>query len=300
MSRSSRTGQVQYSLMVDERGGILDDLLVSRHPSGLYGIVCNASNRAKVIAQLDRLRGARAAALGDQTTSTAMLAVQGPQALATVQKVVARIENGPPLARLKFYHEASGAARDDVSAADVTVSRTGYTGEDGFELIVPGGDASRLWEALLAAGREFGIRPCGLGARDTLRFEAAMPLYGHELSETINPFEAGLGRFVKLDKGEFVGREALRALEKTTDRKRIGLALEGKRIARQDQAVRHEGRSVGLVTSGTYSPTLDRSLAMAYVEPALAAPGARLTVDVRGYAVPATVVLLPFYHRAKP
>jgi aminomethyltransferase len=150
---------------------------------------------------------------------------------------------------------------------------------------------------LLDAGAKYGITPCGLGARDTLRFEAAMPLYGHELSETINPFAAGVGWAVKLDKGEFVGREALRAAKANPGQARVGLLLQGKRIARQGSGVLRDGRPIGTVTSGTFSPTLGQSLAMAFVEPSAAAPATSVVVDVRGHEEPAQVVKLPFYRR---
>jgi aminomethyltransferase len=296
-------GQIQYSLMTDDRGGILDDILVYRTSGAESGpsrpnflVVCNASNRQTVVDQFLRHRDGRDAELADATTDTAMIAVQGPAALETLQRLVHE-----PLAEMKYYHVRVGHlhARDGSKICEPGVSRTGYTGEDGFELITHGANAVPVWEALMEAGREFGIRPCGLGARDTLRFEAAMPLYGHELSESINPYEAGLGRFVKLDKGEFIGREALRALKDAPGRTRVGLALAGKRIARQDQAVLRGGEQVGFVTSGTFAPTLERSLAMAYVDPSCAAPGTRLTVDIRGHSEAAEVVPLPFYRRAR-
>jgi aminomethyltransferase len=281
-------GQVHYSLMARDDGGVLDDVLVYRLPEA-YGLVCNASNRPKVVAQLERLRAGRDAALVDETLETAMIAVQGPVALEVVRRVV-----DAPLAAVTYYHLVTGR----VLGAGALASRTGYTGEDGFELIVPRGLAEAAWTALLEAGRPFDVVPCGLGARDTLRFEAAMPLYGHELSETITPYEAGVGWAVKLDKGPFVGRDALRTLKSHPGRTRVGLALEGKRIAREGCPVSSDGRPVGTVTSGTFSPTLNQSLAMALVEPAASAVDHRLTVDVRGHSEPARVVPLPFYRRA--
>jgi aminomethyltransferase len=179
------------------------------------------------------------------------------------------------------------------------VSRTGYTGEDGFELIVPAREAERVWEALLKSGQAHGIRPCGLGARDTLRFEAAMPLYGHELNEAVNPYAAGLGWAVKLEKGEFVGRDALRGFKANPGQVRIGLRLEGKRIARQGSEIFHDGVPAGLITSGTFSPTLQQSLAMALVDPSASGEGALVDVDVRGHHESARVVKLPFYRRPK-
>jgi aminomethyltransferase len=180
---------------------------------------------------------------------------------------------------------------------DTVISRTGYTGEDGFEVIVGDRAAQEVWEALLESGRPHGIIPCGLGARDTLRLEAAMALYGHELTEEIDPFSAGLGWAVRLDKGDFVGREALRLRKENPPLARIGLILDGKRIARQGATVLSGEREVGLITSGTFSPTLQASIAMALVSPDARAVGTGLSVDVRGHRESARVVKLPFYKR---
>jgi aminomethyltransferase len=218
-----------------------------------------------------------------------MIAVQGPRALETLQPLF-----NQPLAGIRYYHSTMGRLLDRL---DTVISRTGYTGEDGFELIVGAGAAEEVWEALLESGRPHGIAPCGLGARDTLRLEAAMPLYGHELTEEIDPFSAGLGWAVKLDKAEFVGREPLRALKENPSRVRIGLVLEGKRIARQGATVLDGGREVGLATSGTFSPSLQASIAMALVSPEARAIGTGLSVDVRGHRESARVVKLPFYKR---
>ncbi len=282
-------GQIQYSLMVNDRGGVLDDVLVYRLPEGGFAMVCNASNRETVLGQLERTRGARTASLEDRTGSLAMIAVQGPLALETVVRVVEG-----PLPALNYYHCTEANLGDGTR---ILVSRTGYTGEDGFELIVPADRAEPVWTALLEAGSEHGILPCGLGARDTLRFEAAMPLYGHELSEEINPYEAGVGWAVKLSKGDFVGREALQTFKRSPGRTRVGLSLEGKRIARQGATVLRGDEPVGVVTSGTFAPTLGQSLAMALVDPTASGLGTALTVDVRGHAEACKVVPLPFYRR---
>jgi glycine cleavage system T protein (aminomethyltransferase) len=280
--------QIQYSLVPNEQGGLIDDILVYRQQYGYY-VVCNASNRASVVAQLERHREGAEGNFHDRTLDTAMIAVQGPRALATVQPLF-----NQPLEPLKYYHLTMGLVVGDVTAV---VSRTGYTGEDGYELIVPASHAERVWTAIIDSGREHGIVPCGLGARDTLRFEAAMPLYGHELGESINPYAAGVGWAVKLDKGNFVGRDALRAWKSNPGQARIGLRLDGKRIARQGASVLNDGRTVGLVTSGTFAPTLQASLAMALVEPTVCSAGTKLVVDVRGHEEPATIVELPFYRR---
>ena len=284
-----KEGQIQYSLMANEHGGVIDDVLVYRLPVG-YCVVCNASNRGQVVAQLERHRPAKpGTTLSDRTRETAMIAVQGPLALDALQPLFNK-----SLGPLRYYHTILGRVVDSV---DATVSRTGYTGEDGFELIIQAGEAARIWEALSETGSARNVVPCGLGARDTLRFEAAMPLYGHELSETINPFAAGVGWAVKLDKGEFVGRDALRTFKHDPGQTRVGLRLEGKRIARQGTSVLHGGQAAGSVTSGTFAPTLGQSLAMALVDRRAAAVGATLTVDVRGHLEPAQVVKLPFYQR---
>lgn len=285
-------GQIQYSLMVDDAGGVLDDILVYHAPDDGYSIVCNASNRAKVVDQLKRHKpGGGKTQLLDWTMATTMIAVQGPRAISILPRLC-----DTPLGRLGYYRAISA----NVLSAKCLVSRTGYTGEDGFEISFAEEMAVQIWEGLLDAGRAEGIVPCGLGARDTLRFEAAMPLYGHEMDETVNPYEVGLGWAVKLDKGDFVGRDALRAMKDKPERKRVGLALNGKRIARQGAAVLDGGRPVGVVTSGTFAPTLQKSLAMALVEPGVSAVGTSLQVDVRGQTGPAEVVALPFYRRTDP
>ena len=286
-------GRIQYSLVCNETGGIVDDVLVYRLTDGdAFGLVCNASNRERVVAQFVA-HAVADAIMADSTLETAMIAVQGPSALSTVQQVF----DGPPLAQQKYYSHASGQVLGTVASA----SRTGYTGEDGFELIVHRDVAEAAWLALLEAGHARGIRPCGLGARDTLRFEAAMPLYGHELDASINPFAAGLGAFVKLDKGDFNGRDALARAAGAPGGSRIGLALGGRRIARQGSTVLRGGQPIGRVTSGTFAPTLGRSLAMALVTvPDAPAEGLELAVDVRGQLEAAEVVPLPFYRRPRP
>jgi aminomethyltransferase len=280
--------QIQYSLMANGGGGLIDDVLVYRTSYG-HVMVCNASNRGNVLAQLERHREGRTANLVDRTADTAMIAVQGPQALAIVQPLFSG-----PLEPVKYYHLTTGRLLGDV---DAVVSRTGYTGEDGFELIIGATAATRVWEALIESGRSHGIAPCGLGSRDTLRFEAAMPLYGHELNEVVNPYAVGLGWAVKLDKGSFIGRDALVEAKAHPGQTRIGLHLEGRRIARQGAEVFRGDRAVGLVTSGTFAPTLGQSLAMALVEPECAVVDMPLQIDVRGHVEAARVVKLPFYRR---
>ncbi len=280
--------QIQYSLVPNERGGVIDDILVYRQPFA-YLVVCNASNRGAVNAQLERYRQGAAGNFADRTLNTAMIAIQGPRALEIVQPLFDQ-----PLEPVKYYYLTMGRLLGSVTAV---VSRTGYTGEDGFEVICGAQSATQVWEALLEQGKAHGVLPCGLGARDTLRLEAGMALYGHELTESINPYAAGLGWAVKLDKGDFVGKDALKAWKSSPGQTRIGLVLDGKRIARQGAAVLAGDIPVGQVTSGTFSPTLQSSLAMAIVDPSAAGLDNPLAVDVRGHREPARVVKLPFYQR---
>jgi aminomethyltransferase len=282
-----KDGQVRYGLVCRDDGGILDDVLVYRWPDG-YAAVVNASNREKILAWLDRHRAGLTVEVTDRTFDTAMVAVQGPKAVELVTGLFP-----DDVSHLKYYF----AARTTYRGRPCVVSRTGYTGEDGFEVVVPNDLAAPLWEELLGRGAV----PCGLGARDTLRLEAAMPLYGHELSEAIDPIRAGLGWAVKLDKGEFVGRAALQAAAADGSKPvRVGLEVEGKRAAREGTALTDAGgAAAGTVTSGSFCPWIDKSLAMAYVRPDLSAPGTPLDADARGSTLAATVVPLPFYKRKK-
>jgi aminomethyltransferase len=276
--------QVRYSLICNERGGVRDDVLVYRWPYG-WAMVVNASNRDKIAAWIEENKGTRNFQLMDQTTSTCMVAVQGPQAVELCRGMFAA-----DASQLAYYF----AMPTQYRGKGCVVSRTGYTGEDGLEIMTSAAQAVELWEDLLTRG----AKPSGLGARDTLRLEAAMPLYGHELTEDIDPYQAGLGWAVKPEKGDFIGRAALlRRREDKTLRQRVGLELEGKRPAREGSAVLRSGRTVGQVTSGTLTPTLNKAIAMAYVDPGCAAPGSILDVDIRGKPASARVVPLPFYKR---
>jgi aminomethyltransferase len=283
-----KDGQVRYGLVCNETGGILDDILVYRWPYG-FAAVINASNRPKILAWLERHRAGLNVDIKDQTFDTAMVAVQGPKSVGLVAGMFEADVSG-----LKYYY----ATPTRYKGQGCVVSRTGYTGEDGFEVMVPNALAVPLWDELVGRG----ALPCGLGARDTLRLEAAMPLYGHELNETTDPFQAGLGWAVKLDKGDFIGRGPLRLAQELTGRRpeRVGLEVEGKRAAREGcPVVLGDGRAVGTVTSGSFAPHLEKSIAMAYVDAGHTAPGTRLMVDIRGTHTPATVVPLPFYKRTK-
>jgi aminomethyltransferase len=280
-----KDGQARYGLVCNESGGILDDILVYRWPYG-FAAVINASNREKIIAWLEKHRTGLDATIQDQTFDTTMVAVQGPKSVELVAGMFA-----DDVTKLKYYFATPTRYRDK----GCVVSRTGYTGEDGFEVMVPNALGVTLWDDFIGKGAV----PCGLGARDTLRLEAAMPLYGHELNEDINPIQAGLGWAVKFDKGDFVGRSAVVAADKTKP-VRVGLEIEGKRAAREGSAILGpDDQPVGTVTSGSFCPWLDRSLAMGYVRPESSAVGTALGVDVRGSTLPATVVPLPFYKRQR-
>jgi aminomethyltransferase len=281
-----KDGQVRYGLVTNDNGGIRDDVLVYRWPYG-WSMVVNASNRDKIVAWLEQHKQGRDVQVSDRTTATCMIAVQGPRALELCRGLT-----DADAGQLAYYH----AAPTRCLGQQCILSRTGYTGEDGVEIMIGAAHGPGLWQELVRRG----ARPCGLGARDTLRLEAAMPLYGRELTEDIDPLQAGLAWAVKFDKGDFIGRDALlRRKDDPTLPQRVGLVLEGKRIAREGAAVLHEGRAVGRVTSGTFTPTLQKTVAMAYVDPACKAVGAACAVDVRGKPEPARIVELPFYRRPK-
>jgi aminomethyltransferase len=288
------TGAVRYSLITADDGGILDDVLIYRLASAEAGEYCqlvvNASNRQRILSWIDAYASVGAdVSWTDCTHESAMIAVQGPRAA----ELLAPLANGP-LTDMKYYTARPLA----IAGVKLLASRTGYTGEDGWELIVPAEAALALWQQLLDKGQPLGAAPAGLGARDTLRLEAGMPLYGHELSEQIDPFQAGLRFAVDLEGRSFPGHDALaRRRDERSSLRRVGLLPSGARVPREGYAVLAGDRRVGTVTSGTHSPTLDRPIAMAYVEAALAEPGTELAIDIRGRSEPAQVVKLPFYRR---
>jgi aminomethyltransferase len=290
-----RPGMLRYSLMCNEEGGILDDVLVANleSPSSrqFFVLIVNAGNREKILKWIaPHLADFPDVEFRDATPSTAMLAIQGPQATTIVQRLF-----NLKVTQLKYYR---GLVTEQMSKPCI-ISRTGYTGEDGFELIVRAEDSLRVWENLMLAGREHGIEPVGLGARDTLRLEAGMPLYGHELSERIDPFTAGLGFAVTLGERSFLGSEALTQLcSAKRTQTRIGFKLEGRRAARESALlIDSDQRTVGTVTSGTFSPTLQCPIGMGYVASELAVVGSSIEVDIRGSRAAAQIVDLPFYHR---
>lgn len=283
-------GKVVYTAMCREDGGVLDDMLIYHLQGERWLIVMNASNHDKIAAWLKAHVPASGVILDDASDRTALIAVQGPFAHELMDRLDALKDRQADVAALEFYTHFLLAR----PGGDWIVSRTGYTGEHGYEIYVPNGDALALWEELLAKGADLGVQPIGLAARDTLRFEACYCLYGHELNESWTPLEAGISWAVKLKKdGGFVGRDALVAQKDAgVPRKLIGLEVEGKAIARQDMRVLLGEQQVGFVTSGTFSPTLKRSLALALVDSLV--PEGALAVEIRGKRIPARTVPLPF------
>ena len=289
---SLKPSSVRYSMVTNDQGQVLDDVLVTRFPrDNSFGLVVNASNREKLLDWIKPRIGNYDLEFRDATSDTAMIAVQGPRAIGVVDDLVQGIE----ASELKNYEVGFGKWGDD----EITVSRTGYTGEDGVELTVPNKLATTVWEKLIEVIAPLGGRAAGLGARDTLRLEAGMPLYGHELSEELTPFDVGLGFAVQLKDRTFPGSEALSTLKSQPSRERIGLKLDGKRVPREGYAVYQGDKEVGEVTSGTFSPTFAYPIAMALVSPGIAKVGQSLDIDIRGKRLPGEVVELPFYKRAK-
>ncbi|MFF3451670.1 glycine cleavage system aminomethyltransferase GcvT [Streptomyces sp. NPDC002667] len=289
-------GRARYTMICQEDGGILDDLIVYRLAEHEYMVVANASNAQVVLDALTERAAGFDAVVRDDRDAYALIAVQGPESPGILKAVTDADLDG-----LKYYAGLPGT----VAGVPALIARTGYTGEDGFELFVAPADAEKVWQALTDAGTPAGLVPCGLSCRDTLRLEAGMPLYGHELTTSLTPFDAGLGRVVKFEKdGDFVGRPALEQAaaraEQNPPRVLVGLIAEGRRVPRAGYQVVAGGEVIGEITSGAPSPTLGKPIAMAYVDAAHAAPGtAGVGVDIRGSHEPYEVVALPFYKRQK-
>jgi aminomethyltransferase len=292
-----KLGRARYTMICAPDGGVLDDLIVYRLADTEFLVVANAANTPVVAAALRERAAGYQAQVDDRTDDYALIAIQGPHAA----RILAPL-TGIDLGQVRYY----AGQRAVVAGRDVLLARTGYTGEDGFELFTSPGDAEPLWLALTAAGEADGLVPAGLAARDTLRLEAGMPLYGNELGTEVTPFEAGLGRVVVLDKpGDFVGRAALaERAQAAPQRVLVGLTVGSRRVPRHGYPVLWDGQPHGTVTSGAPSPTLGVPIAMAYLDPGpaqLAAEDAdaRLAVDIRGRAEPARLTGLPFYHRPR-
>jgi aminomethyltransferase len=292
--RKLQPGQAHYSGLLYGHGGFVDDILVHKVADDHYFLCVNASNQEKdyqYIAAFNRL-AAEVELASDRYTQ---LAIQGPHALETLQKLTAT-----DLAPIRYYHFIDGL----VSGIPARIARTGYTGEDGFEIYFAPEDSERVWDDILSAGQEFGIKPCGLGARNTLRLEAGMALYGHEIHAAITPFEAGLAWIVKLDKGEFIGRAALiRQKEQGVTRKLTGFEMAGRGIGRDDYEVfvaaepGKDGTPAGWVSSGGPSPTLKKNIGMCYLPADRAKTGQRIQIVIRNQPVDAVTIPMPFYKR---
>lgn len=285
----AQDNQAVYSPMCDETGGVVDDLLIYRLSGDDYLLVVNAANTDKDYEWLCA-HVPEGVELRNVSDEYAQLAIQGPN----TEKILQRLCD-KPLEEIKFYRFRTDAC---VSGVPGVVSRTGYTGEDGFEIYLPAAEAATVWDQLLEAGKDDGLVPAGLGARDTLRMEAALPLYGHELSDMITPLEAGLGMFVKLDKEAFMGKEALAAQKaRGLKRKIVGFEMTGRGIPRSQMDVQKDGVSVGFVTSGGFAPSLGGNFGLALVDVGCAAEGTALDIVIRDKPVAARVVRKPFYNK---
>ena len=285
-----RLGQAHYSALLYEHGGFVDDILVHKVAEDHFFLCVNASNQEK---DFEHIRSLNRFKANVEFTSDryVQLAIQGPKALVTLQKLT-----DVPLSTIKYYWFTDGF----VAGTYARIARTGYTGEDGFEIYIPPENARSIWDYILTAGKEFGIRPCGLGARNTLRLEAKMALYGHELTASINPFEADLAWIVKMDKGEFVGRAALeKALREGITRKLAGFEMVERGIGRDNYEVWIDGVPAGWVTSGGPSPTLNKNIGLCYLPVEKATPGVSIQITIRNMPVSAMTVSTPFYKRPK-
>lgn len=285
-----KVGQAHYSGLLYSHGGFVDDILVHKVADDHYFICVNASNQEKDFAHIVEQNKFNAK-VENAGPRYSQLAIQGPRAIDTLQKLTRT-----DLAAIKYYHFTDG----EVDGVHARIARTGYTGEDGFEIYIGNDQAAAMWDRLLDAGADFGIKPCGLGARNTLRLEAKMALYGHEIDASINPFEADLAWIVKMDKGDFVGRQALeKVLHDGIKRKLVGFEMTGRGIGRDGYEVRQNGVPAGWVTSGGPAPTLSKNIGMCYLPVADAVPGREIEVMVRNQPVPAVTVPTPFYKRAR-
>ncbi len=284
-----KIGQAHYSALLYDHGGFVDDILVHKVADDHFFLCVNSSNQEKDFTHVSK--HSRFDAEAEFTSeSYAQLAIQGPKALLTLQKLTAT-----ELAPIKYYWFQDGV----VSGTPARIARTGYTGEDGFEIYIPPDQAARIWIEILVAGEEFGIKPCGLGARNTLRLEAKMALYGHELAASINPFEADLGWIVKMNKGDFIGRSALERVQtEGATRKLVGFEMIGRGIARDGYEVSIGGEPAGWVTSGGPSPSLNKNIGLCYLRADKAVPGTNIQISIRNAPVDAQTVPTPFYKRA--
>jgi aminomethyltransferase len=284
-----KVGQAQYSALLYEHGGFVDDILIHKVAPDHYFLCVNASNQEKDYAHICE-HNKFDAKVEFGSDKYALLAIQGPRSLETLQKLTPVL-----LPEIKYYHFADG----EVAGVPTRIARTGYTGEVGFEIYIPPEQAVMMWDKVMEAGQEFGIKPTGLGARNTLRLEASMALYGHEITASITPLEAGLGRMVKFDKAEFIGRDALAAQnEKGIARLLTGFEMTGRGIGRDGYEVYVDGSPAGWVTSGGPSPTLGKNIGLCYVPVRYSQPGRAIQIMIRNQPVDAVTRPVPFYKRA--
>lgn len=282
-------GRALYTVCCNESGTILDDLIVYRLEDEKVLVVCNASNREKIVAHFAEHLGLETA-WNDVSDAWALLALQGPRAV----DIMRALDAPPAVLELPSF----SVVRATLAGIEAWVARTGYTGEDGFEVFCAADDAATVWRALMEAGHDHGLQPAGLGARDTLRLEARLPLYGNDIGEDTHPFEAGLGWVVKLQAADFIGRDALVAIKGAgLERKLVGFEMTGRGIARQGYPILADGKRVGEVTSGSPGPTVGRNIGLGYVPLALSKIGTPLGIEIRGRVVDAVVVRTPFYKR---
>jgi len=286
-------GRAMYTACCKADGGILDDLIVYREQSDNLLVVCNASNRAKISAHFQAELGSDVS-FEDESDQTALMALQGPKA----EEILLAAGGEDSIASLRLF----SLGRGTIDGRNILVARTGYTGEDGFEIFSSNEDAAPIWRALVGAGEAYGLLPAGLGARDTLRLESRLCLYGNDITEETNPYEAGIGWVVKLKAGDFIGKPALEAVKaEGVSRKLVGFEMVGRGIARHDSGIVHpdSGARIGSVTSGSPAPTLGKNIGLGYVPMELAAVGTKLGIEIRGKVVEGVVVKTPFYRRER-
>ncbi len=281
-------GQLQYNLFINPEGGIIDDGMIYRQDESFFCVV-NAVNKDKVLAWLEKNK--KDVEITDRSNETALISIQGPHSTGIAEKVFGlAVGTGLPRPYLQYM----GFIEEKLGGKNVLISRSGYTGEDGYEIYIPWNDARYWWDKLIEAGRNFGLVPCGLGARDILRIEAGYPLYGHEIDDTTNPYEACLGWAVKLNK-DFMGKtKILRTKQEGIKRKRVGFTMQERGLPRQNYSLYHQGKKIGSVSSGAYSPNLERFIGMAYVETDYSAEGTEIEVEIRDKFYKAKVSKFPF------
>ncbi len=284
-------GAAQYAMLLNDEGGIIDDIYLYKKGENDYLVIVNASNRLKVLRWIKKQRSENLPKIQDITEETALIALQGPKSWQILSQIIPSRKKEIPLRR--FIEIDSPAAKD----AKLLIARTGYTGEKGYEIVVPAQNAADIWQAIMTAGADFGIKAAGLGARDTLRLELGYPLYGHEMDEKTTPIEANLSRFVDFEK-DFIGKEKLVAQqEKGFPRELVGFELLDRGVPREGLLIYSEQKEIGTVTSGNYSPSLRKGIGMAYIDRRYSEEGSELLIDIRGKGALAVIVKTPFYRK---